>query len=727
MGTEDYQFSSVAKSVATLHVGEVELFKLEDFNSRFNVLLSKASERKGAERSAAGERQGHQKTPAFIHALFVQAINCRCALKCNCEEVLPKGGFTDVGRHTGGEARDTCFALVRSVCHWSFDQSASLVDTSLEDVSFDVLMVHFHSYVLETSMEVLEDIDNAIDSGSVCAASDERIDYLGFILKRISTSAAPFSDNGHDLCAYYDKMELFRARIKESRSHWDEAHLKKSTMKVGDVVYRTPNVDIPAIVPAQDGDQLTEAELRKRIQENIGHISLIPRPLSIDKAAAWAGKVKAEYFQTTTKLTVYLRQIENVFWRLSEKYLDTPMSLKKLDQTMILLDLYREALHKFVESKHVCVKVLSNRMRSIELLLVWVGYCMAFNAVSGAHATIMNGFGVALRFSDLRHLLLQDSAHIKVMKRVAKFLRRHRVDGMDIFSTRSEQKWNSPTFLLGARFGKTHLNEIWQKESKDAADRVAKHWNEVLRKQALAKRLRIELKGLEMRLAEAREEAASNDRKYRYNDWRAVDAREALDEIEALVNSKQNEIKKAEEAPPPVVQPLPNNEDKALKVLFFLYMSKEFQHLSRLSFTAQQLLVPSPWTTRCGGPDGIDEVDVFQLVAVKEEKIEWNAHYNGYQKCIYHSPSESHQGTSQSVDISMYTGTPDTNDIGPRHVDLFSNCAQGVWYPDESNIRMMWCGGHYSWDKRESGKELNPFLIQSQFTGTCQNLCAQYE
>ena len=113
------------------------------------------------------------------------------------------------------------------------------------------------------------------------------------------------------------------------------------------------------------------------------------------------------------------------------------------------------------------------------------------------------------------------------------------------------------------------------------------------------------------------------------------------------VNWKKKEIEKAEEAPPPVVQPLPNNEDKAFKVLFFLYMSKEFQHLSRLSFTAQQLLVPRPWTARCGGPDGIDKVNVFDTVAVKEEQVEWNAHYNGYQECIYHSPSESRQGTSQ--------------------------------------------------------------------------------
>ena len=130
VGKEDYQFSSVAKSFAILHVGEVAIFNLEGFNRRFNGILKEASQRKGDQRSAAGERQGHQRTPAFIHALFVQALSCECTGKCNCAEVLPKGGFTDVGQHTGGEARDTCFALVCSVSHWSFDHAAASDDST---------------------------------------------------------------------------------------------------------------------------------------------------------------------------------------------------------------------------------------------------------------------------------------------------------------------------------------------------------------------------------------------------------------------------------------------------------------------------------------------------------------------------------------------------------------------------------------------------------------------
>ena len=265
-------------------------------------------------------------------------------------------------------------------------------------------------------MAILDQIDHAIDSGGLIATRDERIDYLCIILKHISTSAATLSDNGHDLYACNEKMKHFSERMKESLNRWDQVHLKKSTIKVATILFhRNPRLDLhvsgsvlarvrasfsvpalapvtgglvgspapapsgrlvgsvpaAAVAPAQQNVRCTGTELLKRIQENIGQISLIPISFSVRKAAVWAREFKAEYFQTTTKLFVYLREIENVFWR-RIKYLDQPMSLKNLDQIMILLDLYREALNTFVESKHGCVKVLSNRMRSIELLLVWV-------------------------------------------------------------------------------------------------------------------------------------------------------------------------------------------------------------------------------------------------------------------------------------------------------------------------------------------------------------------
>jgi hypothetical protein len=86
-------------------------------------LLRKAEARKGDNRSAAGGKQGHQKTPAFVHALALQALEITiaegeagCGSNDEADEVeprQPRGGFTDVGLHTGGTPRDTAWPLVR--------------------------------------------------------------------------------------------------------------------------------------------------------------------------------------------------------------------------------------------------------------------------------------------------------------------------------------------------------------------------------------------------------------------------------------------------------------------------------------------------------------------------------------------------------------------------------------------------------------------------------------
>ena len=73
-------------------------------------LLSKAAERKGDKRSAAGNEQGNQKTPAMVRAILTDAL---AQLESEDEptegSTAPRGGFTDVGLHTGGHARNTAW------------------------------------------------------------------------------------------------------------------------------------------------------------------------------------------------------------------------------------------------------------------------------------------------------------------------------------------------------------------------------------------------------------------------------------------------------------------------------------------------------------------------------------------------------------------------------------------------------------------------------------------
>ena len=396
-GSNGYEFSSVAKSYRCLHVGELTTGdNRKRFDTKFANLLKEAQSRTGDERSAAGEKQGHQKTPAFIHAILVQALgNIDIGLN---SEVLPKGGFTDVGLHTGGNPRDTAFALTRSVSLWVLDR-----DRSSSRVFQDALILHFHLYVLRSGFEVFKQIDT-VAMGSKAAAElpriDVRLEYLWMILETTVPIAAKLSDDGHDLSDYEDKINTYKGNIVEYCARWHQENEANNQLEVRDVDYCSPKMHIPDFLPAQCRDQVTKGEVDKLIKENLGIIKLLPKQYSIQEAKEWAEMSKKDGFKSNVKLFVFLREIESVFWSVSATYFNsTAMDLKELGCLVQLLDLYREALHSIPTTKSDNMKSFMNRMKSVELLLVWVGYCAAFNTVRSMHIGIAEGFGVALRFT----------------------------------------------------------------------------------------------------------------------------------------------------------------------------------------------------------------------------------------------------------------------------------------------------------------------------------------
>ncbi len=86
---------------------------------RFPGFLQMLAAREAAALSEAqpgrGEQRKVQRTPAYIHALAVRVLQEVNSVASGSAAVHARGGFSDVGRHTGSEARDTCWPLVREV------------------------------------------------------------------------------------------------------------------------------------------------------------------------------------------------------------------------------------------------------------------------------------------------------------------------------------------------------------------------------------------------------------------------------------------------------------------------------------------------------------------------------------------------------------------------------------------------------------------------------------
>jgi len=199
------------------------------------------------------------------------------------------------------------------------------------------------------------------------------------------------------------------------------------------------------------------------------------------------------------KTFIYLREIEVKFWKFSDEFLGSnSMPINDLGYLMSLLDSYREVVDSFAQKRCAAKGELIIQIRSIEVLVVWVGYCVLFNSIKISHSSIIDGFGVALRFQDLKHLLLRDTTHILVLKSVASFLHDHYTSEKELFSTReSNENWNSPTFEMVRRYAESKYKSIYDQERDNANVRIEKHWNEVGRKQNLARKLRVEKNDLD--------------------------------------------------------------------------------------------------------------------------------------------------------------------------------------------------------------------------------------
>ena len=105
---------AVPKECKCISAGIWASISIESFVTKLDTKVSKAQNVTDDKRNAAFNEQGHQKTPAFILCLIQDVLNEDMS-SGSLVNSSPRGGFTDVGLHTGITARDTSWVLTRAV------------------------------------------------------------------------------------------------------------------------------------------------------------------------------------------------------------------------------------------------------------------------------------------------------------------------------------------------------------------------------------------------------------------------------------------------------------------------------------------------------------------------------------------------------------------------------------------------------------------------------------
>jgi hypothetical protein len=542
------------------------------------------------------------------------------------------------------------------------------------------------------------------------------------MLTSAATQAAGLAHEGYDMMAFEHEVAGVSQQLqKVSHKRALEAQVTlPPSMKMDDLLgtYSPPAVALPLIHHLPDA-VLSLEERQRRAAQNLGSYSLLTTTTFSKLVAA----LQQPWAETDLSYLHRLKSIERVLFGwvaagISKASLTEP-EVFALEQAV---DIYSDLLHT-LGKEPAGQAFMAQELRSRQVLVVWAAYCLMDASARHHHPERMAGYGVSLHWTDLRHLVLSDRAAVGAAQLVSDYLRSHHTGvASELFSLRDAGR---ATFRFAELFASqdARLQAVWRVEDRNADMRKSKHWDEVQRKQQQAQSLRRSLQQLRSHCDSMRSDLCTaqyklngiNQYNYsggsrRYNPDHTAAQNEVyrcqseVSSLESSISAVQEQLHEAGKPPPPVIQPLPQQREKALVWLFFLHMPPLFRHLSRASFLAQQLMLPQPLLK-----DSMKAVKV----AASDSLTSLRQHYNDHQACQYYTPPDPQTGADGKVHITSTEKVPDVNKLQPKHVDEFTSPSHGVWYPDTLQPQLTWMG---SGSQADTVKDLlsfcfNPFAV----------------
>lgn len=563
--------------------------KLDETMKLFKDLLSKAQQLSGDERSAMhGKKAGHQKTPAFIQSLLKEA------LAGGERGGSVQGGFTDVGMHTGTRQRGTCWPLVKAFVRFVAQQfviprafvGSADIRGWLHRQQVDLLFSLFHLHQAEV------DVKRLIGEGSF---SKGTIDNAMVMLTAAARGAAELAAQGmhehfnwNSVLHRCDAMNCalqrhVQTRVRETA---EQKCLQSSDSKhsLGCCVRLQPS----SLTRACLSSECSISALRQRALQGLFDVHMfadgsVPNiAASFTKLCSWMEETKSLSKRIAPLLL--LSTVERCFFN----------AASMLDDTIVFAQPNEQLLYSFLQSVESIVSVYGNiifdmhsaastldrvpqprmraELRSRELLIVWIAYCLSHASIEATLHTL-GSYGVPLDYADLRHLVLSSKPAADAALRVADYLKRYRQSARKLFYLPDQQatlEFVSHNAMSNERWGiRSKLNQERQNENS----RIDNYWADVCEQKRDAMRLREQIQEKEAELA-----AEYWNRNYRRLNRRLNDLRQRLN----------RELR----PPAPVFASLPENDRDAYLILGLLFMPLQYQSLAYFSVAAQQQLLP---------------------------------------------------------------------------------------------------------------------------------------
>ncbi|CAM9708595.1 unnamed protein product, partial [Scytosiphon promiscuus] len=686
-GSSTLSHGSVAGGASIVHAGTVEESDRQLLFSKLQESLRQASQRHGNSRSAAGGKQGHQRTPAMIKALLDDA---KTALHSTVNsEHVPAGGFTDVGQHTGGDPRNTAWPLAREVFQAVLlgeagkdaSDSTRVVDHAKLEVLFNLVDADLHLSVLEKRL-----------AGRSWASEGEGMEMLE-CCARLGEGLA---HDGHDMKEYLTRMERVRQTLRDAVSTRMAGVAGRYQLPDVNELFEAKDATLPLLVvppPLRRSSAGTGgiADAKARSMKNLSGLPAMPKegrlltPQRLRDTVAWAKDVRLA--RGDLQLQLVLREIEELLFEAAahQKIKDLAKAFGETGASKLVevVNIYRTVLSTFLGSSGGGAQ-MRVELRSREILVVWTAYAVSFAAARHQWRRSMESFGVCLRPDDLRHLVLSDKVATDATLKIADFLRAETRPQRAIFTLADGGK---ATFNLAADVAgeSPRIRGIWENEVIAAERRRDGHWAKVKSLQETRAGIRGNISTAEAKFVaqEAMLQATHIERGKSQTSYRNGTEKERKRGGTGLCILGSGEYR-SRYCQCKFCQKVTKAQRECDSTKYEISALKK---RLRDTATAQQVLLPQRWDT-----------SVTEAVKQPPCDTHWLAYCIKHRSSTYYTPAiptpAGEEGTVK-LGYSGELGEPITR------VDECGEPSDGVWHPDKlSPGRILWEGGDFPPDKR---------------------------
>ncbi|GMF56711.1 unnamed protein product [Phytophthora fragariaefolia] len=579
------------------HCADLDMESEAKFSTTFASELRKAQSSKGSDRSAATNDMGHQKTPQFIDAVVKRAIGILKpgGQKVGVVSAAPRGGTTDVGLHTGGRARDTCWPIVQAAIAQNLCCGAGLFRKS---------MVGYQLKLLQSAVNTAESTfcGDKIDLGGGCTLVDD----LFYMLQVIVQNTVELLEGGYDVSVLMTQYAKLRSTIDGFVDILNQATAGQYVLPENTILQQLTKLSGGRKVGSpkritDSGNTESSEDHHQRAWANLGGCCFLSGlSCSLSELLRWSQSSKApEAYQSILVLrTMEVFMFEKALLLSGDsRGYQTNGDMLDLEHMQTLVQQYQQVVKQWCQRPRMTA-VLDVEQRSREMLIMWIAFCLVHQKCV-AEVPLCAQYNIALNWEDLKVAVLRDQAAIVALQHVAKYIRSWNVatGGQPLFHLTNQE----PTFEFGQTFGLSDSNmlTVYNREVTIWEAHVQRNWSVIQKKKQEAIRLRNEITQLHEDL-QSKQILRENENERLRSQYpvsmydRRVKAQltREIKKIRSVVKQKESTLSGTLAVPPYLVRPLPPAKCDAIQVIFMLSMPRNIEILGGLCLIAQRALAP---------------------------------------------------------------------------------------------------------------------------------------